>query len=275
MFHFLKYFLLTLLFTLVACNDQQSHSSTEPLTTNQVEPTLPAKLRLDIPSLLGWGEISEIKMTIGDSIEFIATIETEEGESLPNEALFIESEKGNFLTENVLLTDHNGQATSLLLATIPGTDQIILKNKGNLSTSLSVTVLDPDGEWNQDEQGAYELKELAGVVSWKILAKVSIKNGQPAFDPEIQALNGQEVKVQGFMLPLEQTEKQEHFLLSVNPPSCFFCLPAGSEGIVEVYIKPGIEFSDDPIIVMGKLTILKNDEMGLYYRMQNAQPVTF
>jgi len=46
------------------------------------------------------------------------------------------------------------------------------------------------------------LEELPGVVSWQTLAKVTLKNNVPYFDKEVEALNGQEVKVQGFMMPL-------------------------------------------------------------------------
>jgi hypothetical protein len=276
-FNFLKYLLLTLLLSLVACSDKEPTTVSDEVMPNKVvrESTggqsqpenTGGQLRLEIPSLLGWGKVSDIQITMGESLELLATLEDQNGLPITNEALFVSSAKGNFFKENVLLTDHNGQARCLLVATVPGKDQITVDNNGSFSTTLSITVLDPDGKWNEDSNS---LKELPGVVSWKTLAKVTLKNEKPNFDKEIEALNGQTVKIQGFMLPLEQTEKHKHFMLSVNPPSCFFCLPAGSEGLVEVYTKQVFEFSYDPIIVSGTLLVLKNDEMGLYYRMQNA-----
>lgn len=122
------------------------------------------------------------------------------------------------------------------------------------------------------------LPEIKGVVSWNTLAKVKqIKTKDrilPEFSKEIAALNNQEVKLQGFMMPLEPGEKQKHFLISLTPPSCSFCLPAGPEGVVEVKSKTPIKYTFEPVIVSGKMSVLKDDPMGLYYRLTDAAPAT-
>jgi hypothetical protein len=264
MCNLVKLSLLTLLLSLIACSDN-GPTNTNPTTAETSNNT--GKLRLEVSTLIGWGEISEIKMTVGDTLELVATLEDQNGDSVLNQPLFISSENGNFFTETNLLTDNYGQITTLLVAAALGKDTITITNKAGLSTALSITV-------NKPEENTHTLEELAGVVSWKTLAKVTLKNEVPSFHQEIDALNGKNVKVQGFMMPLEQTAKQQHFLLSVNPLSCSFCLPAGSEGLIEVYTKDGIETTFDPIILSGTLNVLKNDEMGLYYRMQNAVQIT-
>jgi hypothetical protein len=118
------------------------------------------------------------------------------------------------------------------------------------------------------------LPDIKGVVSWNTLAKVKqIKTKDrilPEFTNEVSALNDKEVKVQGFMMPLEPGEKQKHFLLSVNPQSCSFCLPAGPEGVVEVKSKVPVKYTFEPVIVSGKMSVLKDDPMGLYYRLTDA-----
>lgn len=118
------------------------------------------------------------------------------------------------------------------------------------------------------------LADVPGVVSWTALAKVKQITAKdrivPQFTPEISALNDRDVKLQGFMMPLEPGEKHKHFLLSVNPPSCPFCLPAGPEGIVEVKCKTPVKFSYDPILLSGKMAVLKDDPMGLFYRLTEA-----
>ena len=122
-----------------------------------------------------------------------------------------------------------------------------------------------------------QLPEIKGVVSWNILSKVKqVKSKDrilPEFTKDITALNDQEIKVQGFMMPLEPGEKQKHFLLSVNPQSCAYCLPAGPEGVVEVNSKTPIKYTFEPVVVTGKMAILKDDPMGLYYRLSNATPI--
>lgn len=121
-----------------------------------------------------------------------------------------------------------------------------------------------------------QLKELKGVVSWDTLAKVKqvrVKDRiLPQFGKEVTALNNQDVKVQGFMMPLEPGERQKHFLLSVTPQSCSFCLPAGPEGVVEVKSKTPVKYTMEPIVVSGKMSVMKDDPMGLYYRLTNAAP---
>ena len=76
--------------------------------------------------------------------------------------------------------------------------------------------------------------------------------------------------MQGFMMPLEPGEKQKHFLISLVPQSCSFCLPAGPEGVVEVKSKTPVKYTLEPIIMSGKMEVMKDDPMGLYYRMNNA-----
>ncbi|RJF97584.1 DUF3299 domain-containing protein [Noviherbaspirillum saxi] len=123
-----------------------------------------------------------------------------------------------------------------------------------------------------------QLPEINGVVSWNTLAKVTpIKTKDrilPEFSKEIVALNDKEVKVQGFMMPLEPGEKQKHFLISMNPQSCSFCLPAGPEGVVEVKTKTPVKYTFEPVILSGRMAVLKDDPMGLYYRLTDAMPVT-
>jgi hypothetical protein len=118
------------------------------------------------------------------------------------------------------------------------------------------------------------LPERAGVVSWKTLSRVEPvkKNGKlvPAFSTEILGLDRTDVKVQGFMIPLDIGDKQKRFLLSAVPPHCQFCLPAGPEEIVEVEAKSPVGYTFDPIVVGGKFSVLNDDATGVLYRMTGA-----
>ena len=123
------------------------------------------------------------------------------------------------------------------------------------------------------------LTDIPGVVSWKLLGQattVKAKKGRmvPHYPPAISALDNTEVKVQGFMMPLEPGQTQKHFLLTVTSASCPFCLPAGPEGVVEIKSRTAVKFSYAPFIVQGRLKVLASDPMGLYYRMTDASVVT-
>ena len=70
------------------------------------------------------------------------------------------------------------------------------------------------------------LPEVKGVVSWKTLADVTPVRQKdrfvPQFSKEVAALDKKDVKLQGFMMPLDMGEKQKRFLLVAMPPSCAF-----------------------------------------------------
>jgi len=121
------------------------------------------------------------------------------------------------------------------------------------------------------------LPERAGVVSWKTLAQVQpVKQGgkmTAEFSKDILALDRKDVKVQGFMIPLDMGEKQKRFLISAVPPHCGFCLPAGPDSLVEVVAKTSVTYTFEPIVVSGKFAVVKDDPSGVLYRMTDAGQV--
>ena len=118
------------------------------------------------------------------------------------------------------------------------------------------------------------LPEMKGVVSWKTLAEVTPVRQKdrfvPQFSKEINSLDKKDVKLQGFMMPLDMGEKQKRFLLVAMPPSCSFCLPGGPDQMVEVVAKTPVKYGFDPVVISGKFSVLKDDPMGLYYRLVDA-----
>ena len=124
-----------------------------------------------------------------------------------------------------------------------------------------------------DYSGAV-LPERAGVVSWTTLSGVQpVKQGEKMvneFSREILALDRKDVKVQGFMIPLDLGQKQKRFLISAVPPHCQFCLPAGPDALVEVQAKTAVTYTFDPIVVSGKFAVVKDDPSGVLYRMTDA-----
>ena len=122
------------------------------------------------------------------------------------------------------------------------------------------------------------LPEIHGVVSWKTLAQVEpVKQGGkmvPQFSRDIMGLDKKDVRVQGFIIPLDMGDKQKHFLLSAVPPHCPFCMPAGPDTIVEVLAKKPLAYGFEPIVVAGRFAVLKDDPAGVLYRMTDAELVT-
>lgn len=121
------------------------------------------------------------------------------------------------------------------------------------------------------------LEERADILSWKLLSQVTARAEKkkiiPTFPTAVQALDRKTVKVQGFMMPLEAGDKQQHFLLSAVPTSCSFCVPAGPEGLVEVRTKKPVRYTLEPVVVEGVLAVLSDDPYGLYYRVEDGNAV--
>lgn len=124
----------------------------------------------------------------------------------------------------------------------------------------------------------YQVPE--GAISWDVLGEMDVTTEilgplqavfHVEYTDEVRALDQQEVKVMGFLFPLEGGLTHEHFLLSAWPPSCPFCLPAGASQMVEVFCAEPIEFSEGAIMVAGTFSVLEDDPSGLYYRMHDAR----
>ena len=138
----------------------------------------------------------------------------------------------------------------------------------------AVTPVGQAGLPSAADYGTTLLPERAGVVSWRTLAEVTpVKQGGRMvneFSAAILTLDKRDVKVQGFMIPLDMGDKQKRFLLSAVPPHCAFCMPAGPDAVVEIIAKTPVKFGFEPIVVSGKFAVLKDDANGVLYRLTDA-----
>jgi hypothetical protein len=119
-----------------------------------------------------------------------------------------------------------------------------------------------------------------GTVSWDVLGALDVKSESLGlfktvftvdYSPEVKGLDGQEVKLMGFIFPLEGKLMHERFLLTAWPPSCPFCLPAGPTQMVEVLCEEPVEFTDSAIMITGRFELLHDDPSGMHYRVHDAR----
>ena len=113
----------------------------------------------------------------------------------------------------------------------------------------------------------------AGTVPWELLQQAQTvqkadKKFGPVFTKEIRSLDKKQVKLYGFMMPLDQSRLQKRFLLASFPPHCAFCVPGGPESMIEVVADKPVEFTYEPIVVSGRMAVLENDVV--YYRLTGA-----
>jgi hypothetical protein len=116
--------------------------------------------------------------------------------------------------------------------------------------------------------------ERAAVVPWETLANVSVTRQKdryvPEFSKQILALEKREVKLRGFMLPLEQGARHKRFLLSAQPPECAFCMPGTAEQFAEVLVRTPMRYMTEPVTVSGTFVLVRDESGGLLYRLTEA-----
>lgn len=94
----------------------------------------------------------------------------------------------------------------------------------------------------------------------------------PHFGPSVQALEGTEVVIKGYMLVFDK--ENEMYILSKNPyASCFFCGNAGPESIIELNLKPDHpDFKMDQFVtIRGILALNAEDIYHCNYILKDAE----
>ena len=94
----------------------------------------------------------------------------------------------------------------------------------------------------------------------------------PQFGATVKSLEGTEVYLQGYMLPIAPEENI--YILSRYPfASCFFCGASGPESIVELQLKPGHpKFQmDQTVPILGKLRLNQDDINFCNYIFEEAE----
>lgn len=117
-----------------------------------------------------------------------------------------------------------------------------------------------------------EIPERAGFLPWRTLRMVTGDGWSEmfAFAPEVEALDGAEVMVEGYMLPYDDQPKQRAFLLTAFPAHCPYCMPGGMSSLIEVDAAKAVPVSATRITLKGRLELLRGDGYGLLYRLSGA-----
>ncbi len=117
---------------------------------------------------------------------------------------------------------------------------------------------------------------------WKTLSRISYKKeydelmgfkiDKPVFSEQIKALDGKEITIKGYIIPIEGYKSHKEFIFSAFPYSmCFFCGGAGPETVMEVEASEGIKYSADAITLKGIIKLNDKDINRLMYKLVNAK----
>jgi hypothetical protein len=127
--------------------------------------------------------------------------------------------------------------------------------------------------------GARSADPVGDSIPWETFAKTKEQEKTvkgflwivPIFPPELRRLDGQRVRVNGFMVPLEETPMTRRFLLTAFPPTCPFCLQMGSQFFIETLMTRPIKYTYDTVLIDGELELIDQDENGLFFRLRESR----
>ncbi|MFZ1703631.1 MAG: hypothetical protein WAT79_04760 [Saprospiraceae bacterium] len=119
---------------------------------------------------------------------------------------------------------------------------------------------------------------------WKTLGKISYKKeydelmgfkiDKPVFSEQVKALDGKEVTLNGYIIPVEGYVSHKEFIFSAFPYSmCFFCGGAGPETVMEVISLEPVKYSADAVTIKGILQLNDKDINRLMYKIVNVKLV--
>ena len=126
--------------------------------------------------------------------------------------------------------------------------------------------------------------ELEVENTWKMLSRLTYKKEYdemmgfkvdvPVFSKDIRAMEGKEVTVKGYVIPVEGYKSHKEFVFSAFPYNmCFFCGGAGPETVMEIEAVEAVEYSADAITLRGKLQLNDSDINRLIYSLTDARVV--
>ena len=94
---------------------------------------------------------------------------------------------------------------------------------------------------------------------------------KPIFGDELKALDGKEVLLKGYVMPMD-TEGEQYALSAYPYSSCFFCGGAGKESVVELWLADkGDRFKLDQVVTIRGTLQLNEDQFGLNYFLKDAR----
>lgn len=121
---------------------------------------------------------------------------------------------------------------------------------------------------------------------WRTLALIKFEkqhsennvmaNQKPRIEPLLQSMNGEEVTVKGYVIPLSGKIGQSHFMFSAYPyANCFFCGKAGAESVMEVFTKDEkkVAYSEKPIYMKGTFKYLGYKHNDIMFTLEDAVKV--
>ncbi|WP_235298162.1 hypothetical protein [Portibacter marinus] len=120
--------------------------------------------------------------------------------------------------------------------------------------------------------------------TWKTLGKITYKKEYdelmgfkvdvPVFSDDIKAMEGKEITIKGYIIPVEGYKSHKEFIFSAYPYNmCFFCGGAGPETVMEVSASEPVKYTAEQVELKGTLTLNDSDVNRLMYILTDAKQI--
>lgn len=110
---------------------------------------------------------------------------------------------------------------------------------------------------------------------WKYFSQCTLNSVKDfsysmTYIPSVKAMNGKEITISGFMLPLEAKEKSKHFLLERRAPTCAFCPPGEPNEVMEVFSAKPMLWEENLVTMSGTLILPNDGKKGVFFQLKDA-----
>lgn len=105
-------------------------------------------------------------------------------------------------------------------------------------------------------------------------AEFGIETIKTDIGPLVQAMDGKDIELEGYIIPLTGQVEQNHFMFSRYPLNmCFFCGKAGPESAAQVFLanEKKVAYTSDKIKVSGRLKVYNDQSSGLIYTIEEGE----
>ena len=117
--------------------------------------------------------------------------------------------------------------------------------------------------------------------TWQTLSKITYKKeydelmgfkiDKPVFSDPIKALEGKEITIKGYIIPVEGYKSHKEFVFSAFPYNmCFFCGGAGPETVMEVEASEPVKYQAEAVTLKGILQLNSEDVNKLMFKLTKA-----
>ncbi|MES1924456.1 DUF3299 domain-containing protein [Salinisphaera sp. T31B1] len=244
--------------------------------TQTVLADTPASIELIYEQLAPTDGAPVIPAIQNDVVYLAAEVRDADGDLLDGVPITLRSINNNRRVGPTPFTRDGGYTDITLVARSLGRDTLTI-TAGPVSTKID---LDVRAAATVDEYAATldGTDAIDGILGWATLMQANLDYDETfrvsaTYPPALRAHFGDTVRLAGYMLPIQMSAEQTRFILSANPPVCFFHLPGGPATVVDVHSVQATEMTWEPIVVEGRLAGETQSDDGLLYRLTDARVI--